>query len=119
MTLQLQDRQYTAEGLAINISLNGLPGIILHAGRSPVAITFEAQFHTHLHISTTNTEPVSRNYTGPYTMTQVLLKPHALHTLLGINATALTHGLVTLDEFSIGDLNDQHGGFLQLFHQPT
>jgi AraC-like DNA-binding protein len=42
---------------------------------------------------------------GPYTTTQVILKPHALHTLLGINAAALTDGLVELNEFSGPDLD--------------
>jgi tRNA isopentenyl-2-thiomethyl-A-37 hydroxylase MiaE len=44
---------------------------------------------------------------GPYTTIQVILKPHALHTLLGINASALTHRLVELHEFSAPSLAEQ------------
>jgi AraC-like DNA-binding protein len=44
---------------------------------------------------------------GPYTMTQVILKPHALQTLLGISAPALTNRLLELNEFSTEDLNVQ------------
>ncbi len=38
---------------------------------------------------------------------QVIFKPHALKTLLGINASALTDGLAELHEFSAEDLNIQ------------
>jgi transcriptional regulator GlxA family with amidase domain len=44
---------------------------------------------------------------GPYTTIQVILKPHALQTLLGINASALTNGLVELQEFSSHSFTEQ------------
>jgi AraC-like DNA-binding protein len=48
------------------------------------------------------------NYkSGPYTTIQVLLKPHALKTLFGINASVLSNGHAELDEFSTHDLSAQ------------
>jgi len=44
---------------------------------------------------------------GSYTVVQVILKPHALKTLLGINALALKNQAVELNEFSTEDLNEQ------------
>lgn len=38
-------------------------------------------------------------------MTQVILKPHALHALLGLNASAVTNQVVGLHELFAGDLN--------------
>lgn len=103
------------EGLAIKVSLNGLPGIVFqhHQGRSPITnITTPSRCNCHvptLYIYGQTTEPGIINHKkGPYTMTQVILKPHALKTLLGLNASALTNnGLVELNEFSAEDLNDQ------------
>jgi hypothetical protein len=44
---------------------------------------------------------------GSYTVVQVILKPHALKTLLGINALTLKNQAVELNEFSNEDLNEQ------------
>ena len=44
---------------------------------------------------------------GSYTVVQVILKPHALKTLLGINALTLKNQAVELNEFSTEDLNEQ------------
>ncbi len=44
---------------------------------------------------------------GSYTSIQVVFKPHALQSLLGINAATLTNGHTDLHEFSGGILNDQ------------
>jgi AraC-like DNA-binding protein len=44
---------------------------------------------------------------GSYTTLQVMFKPYALDTLLGINASILGNGWAELDEFSGGDINDQ------------
>jgi AraC-like DNA-binding protein len=44
---------------------------------------------------------------GSSTTTHVIFKPHALKTLLGINASALTDGWAELHEFSAGDLPAQ------------
>ena len=107
--------EYTGEeGLAIKVSLNGLPGIVFqhHHGQSPVENIITPSRRNPdvptLYLYGQITErSVMEHKKGPYTMTQVILKPHALRTLFGINATALTNRLVELDEFSAEDLNDQ------------
>src|ERR1700730_4586595 len=44
---------------------------------------------------------------GSSPTTQVIFKPHALQTLLGINASLLSDGWAELHEFSAEDLNSQ------------
>ncbi len=99
------------ERLAINVCLNGLPGIVFehHNGYSPVEI-----ITTHvsaavdiptLYVYGQMTAPgVMHHKPIPFTTIQIVLKPHALQTLLGLNASALTNQLVDLTEFSAGDL---------------
>lgn len=112
--------EYVGEkGLSINVSPNGLPGIVFQHknGRSAIenilidsgSITVPTLF-----LYRPSTEPSVMNYEkGPYTTMQVILKPHALQTLLGLNALALTDGFVELNEFSSEDLN------LQLMEAPN
>jgi AraC-like DNA-binding protein len=105
----------TQEGSAIKVCLNGLPGIVFqhNQGRSPVeSITTASRRNLSiptLYLYGQTTEPgVIHHKQGPYTMTQVILKPHALNTLFGLNASALTNnGVLELNQFSAGDLNDQ------------
>ena len=102
------------EKVAINVSLNGVPGIVFQHQREHSAIqniitlsgnSFVGAVPT-LFIYGQNTERSLMNLTpGSFAMTQVILKPHALKTLLGVNAAELTHKLVKLNEFSAGDLN--------------
>jgi AraC-like DNA-binding protein len=106
---------YTGEErLAINVCLNGLPGIVFqhNQGWSPLEnIITPSRCNSYvptLYIYGQTTEPGVLNHKkGPYTMTQVILKPYALKTLLGLNASVLTNGLVELNEFSAEDLNVQ------------
>jgi AraC-like DNA-binding protein len=102
------------EGVAIKVSPSGVPGIVFQhdQGRSAIEniITQSGRKVTTptLFLYGPGTEPSVMNYKkGSYTTTQVILKPHALSTLLGMNASVLTNGSVELDEFSAGDLNDQ------------
>src|SRR5215207_8075877 len=108
--------EYTGEqGLVINVCLSGLPGIIFqhHEGRSPIDnIRTSSRCNCCIptsYICGQTTEPgVLTHKKGPYTMTQVILKPHALNSLLGLNASALTNcGLMELNEFAADDLNMQ------------
>jgi len=104
------------EKVAINVSLNGVPGIVFqhHQGDSAIKniITLSGNSFVGavptLFVYGQNTERSLMNLTpGSFAMTQVILKPHALKTLLGVNAAELTHKLVKLSEFSTGDLNSQ------------
>jgi AraC-like DNA-binding protein len=107
--------EYTGEaGLSFNITLNGLPGIVFqqNKGRSPVesiiSTTRVNDSIPTLYIYGQQTEPSVMNIKeGPFTTTQVILKPHALKTLLGLDASVLTNGFAELTGFSAGDINDQ------------
>jgi len=107
--------EYTdEEGLAIKVSPNGVPGIVFQQnnGRSAIENIITHSGRTAcpppLFLYGPGTEPSVMNYKrGSSTTTQVILKPHALKTLLGIDASALTDGLVELREFSAEDLHVQ------------
>ncbi|MEP6985344.1 MAG: AraC family transcriptional regulator [Chloroflexota bacterium] len=100
--------------LALNVCLNGLPGIVFqhHNGQSPLEnITTRVGSASNiptLFVYGQMTEPGIMNYyPQSFTSTQIVLKPHALQTLLGLNASHLTNALVELREFSAGSLNMQ------------
>jgi AraC-like DNA-binding protein len=106
--------EYTGQDkLAIKVSLNGLPGIVFqhNKGRPPVESIITPSRRNFdvplLYVYGQQTQPSVMNNTGPFTMTQAILKPHALKTLLGMNASSLTNRLVELREFSTRDLNLQ------------
>ena len=44
---------------------------------------------------------------GPWNTIQVILRPHALKSLLGINAPTLTDGMMELNKFAGKDMDDQ------------
>ncbi len=100
--------------LAINVCLNGLPGIVFqhHNGHSPIK-NISTRFGSvtctpTLYVYGQMTDPGVMNYNPkPFTTTQVVLKPHALQTLLGLNAALLTNNIVDLHEFAGGHLNMQ------------
>jgi AraC-like DNA-binding protein len=104
--------EYTGEeGLAIKVSPNGVPGIVFQQnnGRSAIEnIITHSGFKSSvppLFLYGPGIEPSVMHYKrGSSTTTQVIFKPHALKTLLGIDASALTDGLVELHEFSAEDL---------------
>jgi AraC-like DNA-binding protein len=102
------------EKIAINVCLNGLPGIVFqhHDGRSPLEnITTRAGMATAiptLFVYGQMMHPGVMHYQkASFTTTQVILKPNALQTLLGLNASVLTNAVVDLAEFSAGSLNLQ------------
>jgi AraC-like DNA-binding protein len=102
------------EKLAINVCLNGLPGIVFqhHNGYSPLEnITTRAGSATAiptLFVYGQMMHPGVMHYQkASFTTTQVILKPNALQTLLGLNASVLTNAVVDLAEFSAGNLNRQ------------
>lgn len=101
----------TTDPLAINVCLNGLPGIVFqhHNGHSPIEnIITRSSLVTSaptLYVYGQMTEPSIMNHQGPFTTIQVILKPHGLQMLFGINASALTNELVGLAEFSSAELD--------------
>lgn len=107
--------EYTGdEALAIKVCLNGRPGLVFqhYNGHSPIESITTPSRHTcaiptlYLYGQITESS-VMQHKPGPYTMTQVILKPHALRTLFGLNAAALTNQTVELGELSAGHLHDQ------------
>jgi len=103
----------STQGLAIKIVPKALPGIVFqhHNGRSAVE-----NIVTPSHIAQTPTlflhgvitESSVMNYkAGFYTSIQVILKPHALKSLFGLNAASLANGSVELNELTTDDLNLQ------------
>ena len=100
--------------MTINVCLNALPGIVFehNNGRSPIDnITTSSGYRADpptLFVYGQMTERNIMSYKKePFTTMTIFLKPHALQTLLGVNASALTNHLVELREFSAGDLNMQ------------
>ena len=100
--------------MTVNVCLNALPGIVFqhHNGRSPIdTMTTSSGYRVDtptLFVYGQMTErSIMRYKKEPFTTTTIFLKPHALQTLLGVNASALTDNLVDLCEFSAGDLNMQ------------
>lgn len=100
--------------LAINVCLNGLPGIVFqhHNGHSPIehiSTRFGRVSDTPtLFVYGQMTEPGLMDYRQEaFSNIQVVLKPHALQTLMGLNASVLTNSVVDLGEFSAGHLNMQ------------
>jgi len=107
--------EYTGEeGLAIKVSPNGVPGLVFqhNNGRSAIEKIITHSGRTAcpppLFLYGPGTEPSVMHYKrGSSTTTQVILKSHALQTLLGINASRLSDGWADLHEFSAEDLQVQ------------
>src|SRR5579885_985719 len=103
----------SAEDLTINVAPAAAPGIVFqhNGGQSSLAdITTPSRSNTDvptLFLYGPIVEPGVMNFRrGTWTTIQVILKPHALKTLLGIDATAVK-GTVDLHEFTAEDLNSQ------------
>jgi AraC-like DNA-binding protein len=107
--------EYLGEtALSFKVAPVALPGIVFQHHNGTSALT---SIVTPLEASTslptffvygTGITPSVMNFReGPYTSIQVVFKPHALQSLLGINAATLTNSYTDLHEFSDGTLNDQ------------
>jgi len=106
--------EYAGEqGVAINVSPNALPGIVFQHrdGGSAIEniVTPSGSFSPPtLFLYGPGIETSVMHYKkGAYTTTQVILKPHALQSLLGIDASELMNGHAELNQFSSEDLNPQ------------
>jgi AraC-like DNA-binding protein len=107
--------EYTGgKALAIKVSPKAVPGIVFqhHNGQSAIesivthsGVTAAAPT---LFLYGPGIKPSIMNFTrGTYVSIQVILKPYALNTLLGLNASALTNGFLEFDEFSAEPLSRQ------------
>jgi AraC-like DNA-binding protein len=102
------------EPVRIKTFPSAVPGIVFHHKEGRPAIE---QITTHLgrkfspptlFLHGSGSESSVMNFgNGPYTVTQAILKPHALQTLFGINALILKESAIGLNEFSGEDLNQQ------------
>ena len=102
------------ERVKINVFPGGMPGIVFHHSEGHPAIeniavhagrTFSPPT---LFLHGVGTESSVMNFgPGIYTVVQVILKPHALKALFGVNALWLKDSSVEPNEFSSGNLNEQ------------
>lgn len=107
--------EYSGEQkLEISVSPKAVPGIVFQHrdGQSAIESIITNSKITSalptLFLYGPGVEPSVMSFTkGRYTSIQVILKPHALNTLLGISATTLTNGFMKLSEFSSDNLNEQ------------
>lgn len=100
--------------VAINVFPNGIPGIVFHFNQGHPAIENIAT-----HSGRRSVPPALFLYgpgiessvmyfgRGSYSVIQVILKPHALRTLFGINALAVKDCSVELNELFTEDINEQ------------
>ena len=101
-----------AEGLAINVAPNALPGIVFQmdaTGRPAIeniATPSSGETPTTtLFVHGAGVEPSVMRFTPEsYVTIQVILKPHALRSLFGLNAAVLSNNLVALGEIAGRDL---------------
>lgn len=104
-----------AEGLAINVAPNALPGIVFQmdaTGRPAIeniATRSSAETATTtLFVHGAGIEPSVMRFTrGAYVTIQAILKPHALQSLFGLNAAVLSNNLAALGDISGSDLGDR------------
>ena len=103
-----------SEAVAISVIPAGVPGLLLHVsdGRgasstsSPSLRAHRARFLCFIYGP--GTQPSVMTFRrGPFTTVQVVFQPHALKTLFGLNAAALTNGWAELAEFGADGLTDQ------------
>lgn len=102
------------ERVEIKVFSNGIPGIVFHhrdghpAIESILTQSGRKTSPPTLFVCGPGTESsLMRFEKGSYTVLQVILKPHALKTLFGINALMLKDQAAELNEFSTEDLNEQ------------
>jgi len=101
------------EDISINVAPSAVPGITFQNADGRSAIDNISIFGRKITMPTLflygpGTTPSVMHYKAGYHQTiLVILKPHALQTLLGLNASTLTNDNVDLNEFTHGDINAQ------------
>jgi AraC-like DNA-binding protein len=103
-----------SEKVEIKVFSNGIPGIVFHNSDGHPAIegiltqSGRKTSPSSLFVCGAGTESSTMRFVkGSYTVVQVILKPHALKTLFGINALLLKDQAVELNEFAAENLNEQ------------
>jgi AraC-like DNA-binding protein len=100
--------------VAISVTPAGVPGLLFHVsdGRGAlehiVTPSARASRPVPLFLYGPGIQPSVMTFRrGPFTTLQVVFQPHALKTLFGLNAAALTNGWAELAEFGADGLTDQ------------
>jgi AraC-like DNA-binding protein len=100
--------------VTINVFPGGMPGIVFHHNDGHPAIENIALHSGRrfspptLFLHGVGTESSVMNFgPGTYTVVQVILKPHALRALFGVNALRLNDGSVEVNDFSSEKLSEQ------------
>ncbi|MCA9885803.1 MAG: AraC family transcriptional regulator [Anaerolineae bacterium] len=98
----------------IRITPNAAPGLVFHHLHGQPAIdsistrSASLQLSSGLMVFGAGAEPsVMRFNRGVYTIIQVILKPHALNSLLRLNAAVLANDLVAIEELVPGSISYQ------------
>lgn len=107
--------QYTGNTeLSIQVAPAGIPGIVFQHSNGHSAIdsivsrSGRISYPPTAYVYGPGMESSVMHYKkGPSISTQIILKPHALNTLIGLNASTLTEGHAELREFGAGNLNQQ------------
>lgn len=101
------------EPVTINTAPNAVPGLVFqhingHPALANITTPAGAYITPTLFLYGVGTKPSAMHYrAGAYTTIHVILRPHALHSLMGLNAAVLTNGAVDLAALSPQPLNDQ------------
>lgn len=101
------------EALSIKVSPNAVPGIVFQHENGASVIETIAHSGSHYIVPTffvhgAGAFPSVMHFKrGSYVTIQVILKPHALHSLFRLNASTLTTGSIEGNDFADCDLNAQ------------
>lgn len=105
----------TDKGLEVKVCPNGLPGLVFglsaEGGAAIESITVGSSVVTDLPIVFLHGQGASpslmRFKQGPYVTIQVVLKPHALYSIFGLDAEAINTGYLTPDVLGVAQLTEQ------------
>jgi AraC-like DNA-binding protein len=102
------------EAFAIKVAPIAVPGIVFQHKNGKSAIkNFITSWGVNASVSMSfiygagTTHSIMNYKKGPFTTIQVILKPHALQSIFGIDASTMTDKRIDLNKFSGQDLNSQ------------
>jgi len=105
----------TDHGLEVKVCPNGLPGLVSNLSADGTAAiesitvgSFKVTDLPTLFLHGQGAAPsIMRFKQGPYTTIQVVLKPHALYSIFGMDASAFSKGLIQPEEFDAPGLTER------------